>query len=121
MAVCDASPLVGDNGDEEYHIYLPSNGKDAMVTEIGRIGWPGYLLVDGEVVRPGASLPSGTRIRIEDEEQNAWKRVSIVFPPSSGISRVGVFYTTIKRSPNIVRIPIIKMLETGKILIKTYL
>ena len=40
--------------------------------------------------------------------------VAIVFPISSGISRVGVFYATIERDPNSVTIPIVKMLETGK-------
>ena len=92
--------------------YLPSNRKDAVVTEIGRSGWPGYLLVDGVVVEHGAALPSGTRIHIE--EQNTWKKVTISFRESSGISRVGVFYATIERGPKRVTIPIIKMLETGK-------
>ena len=105
-------PLVAENADEEYRVYLPPNRNDARVTEIGRSGWPGYLLVDGAVVRPGAELPSGTRVNVE--EYPIFKRVTILFPKSSGISRVGVFYSTIQRGTLSVSIPIIKMLETGK-------
>ena len=103
---------MSENSDEEYRVYLPSNRKDAMVTEIGRIGWPGYLLVnDREVYRYGAELPSGTRINVD--ERSIFKRVAIMFPKSSGLSRVGVFYATIERGSNSVTIPVIKMLETG--------